>query len=126
MKSIALIALGGALGSVLRYYVTLLTPLVLGRSQILTGTLIVNIAGCFLIGFFMQYLEAKQLMDSGLRLLLLVGFLGGFTTFSTFGLEGFELMRESLGQALAYTGLQLFFGIAGVWAGIHLGRWVLT
>lgn len=120
MRDLLLVALGGAVGSALRYLVSLSIPLLFGRSLIFTGTLVVNIAGCFLIGFLVQWLEFKQFMDTGLRLLILVGFLGGFTTYSTFGLEGFELLGDSLHNAMFYILLHLVLGIGGVWAGIKL------
>lgn len=126
MREIILVALGGAVGSALRYVVSLSIPLIFGRSLIFTGTLVVNLAGCFLIGFLIQWLEMKQLMETGLRLLILVGFLGGFTTYSTFGLEGFELLRDSLGYAFFYILLHLILGIAGVWAGIRVSMFLYS
>lgn len=126
MREIILVALGGAAGSALRYLVSLSIPLIFGKSLIFTGTLVVNLTGCFLIGFLIQWLEVKQLMDTGLRLLILVGFLGGFTTYSTFGLEGFELLRDSLNHAFFYILLHLILGIAAVWAGIRLSMFLYT
>lgn len=78
MREVILVALGGALGTALRYLFSIYTPLIFGRSYILTGTMIVNILGCILIGVLIQWMDVKQLMDTGLRLFVLVGFIGGF------------------------------------------------
>ena len=83
------------------------------------GTLIINLAGCFLIGiaqtFFLELISARR----ELQLLLVVGLLGGFTTFSTFSVETVRLVKAGqLIAALGYQGLSLSGGIAGVLLGI--------
>lgn len=126
MRELFLVALGGAVGSVFRYLISVYTPFLIGKSSLFTATLIVNLIGCFLIGALIQWMDTKQIMQTGLRLLILVGFLGGFTTYSTFGLEGFELLRESSSTAFLYIGLHILLGIGGVWFGLESVRWLLS
>lgn len=125
MRDVLLVALGGAFGSGLRYLISINTPLLFERSFLSTGTLIVNISGCILIGALIQWMDAKQLLDTGIRLLVLVGFLGGFTTYSTFSLEAIDILRDSVPNALLYISLHLVLGIGGVWLGIFASQWVL-
>ena len=123
MKAILLVGSGGFLGSVSRYLVGGWVHRLLGASVFPVGTLTVNVAGCLAIGFFAGLAEARQVLTPEGRLFLLLGFLGGFTTFSTFGYETFSLARGGEGvRALANVALHLFLGLAAVAAGQQLSR----
>ena len=107
IKSILLIGLGGSVGSIARYFISKLN-LSYDLLSIPIGTLSVNILGSFLIGFLVGIAEKSTILNADLRLLLMVGFCGGFTTFSSFTNENLTLMHN--GQFLSltlYTGLSV-------------------
>ncbi len=121
-----MIALGGATGAVSRY-------LLAGWAQKLTtlkfpiGTLAVNIIGCLLIGFLASALAGPLLVRQEYRVALLVGLLGGFTTFSSFGWETLQLLGD--GQ-LTLAAVNIFasnsLGLLAVWAGARAARTLLA
>lgn len=125
MRELITIAIGGAAGSVLRYLTSVWTLKLFGESWLVTGTTVVNITGCFLIGVIAYFFENGEGINSTLKLFLIVGFLGGFTTFSSFGLEGFSVAGQSLQQGLLYMALQVIAGLGAVWAGLLIGKWFL-
>lgn len=125
MRELIVIAVGGALGSVLRYLTSMWTLKLVGESWLLSGTTAVNIIGCFLIGLIVHILEAGEWMDTTVKLFLIVGFLGGFTTFSSFGIEAFNISGQSLQQGILYMGIQIVAGLAAVWMGLSVGKWFL-
>ena len=113
------VALGGALGSVARYAVSLGTLRWLGGA-FPWGTLIVNVAGSFAIGLLAALVSAdgRPALGGDARAFVMVGILGGFTTFSSFSLETLNLARGGeLGAAAANVGLSLVLCLAGVWLG---------
>ena len=109
MKWIILLA-GGGLGTVARYLVSNTISHHYGE-RFPYGTLIVNLAGCFLIGFLANLSEGKLLLNPTFRLFLIIGFLGGFTTFSAFMHETATLIKN--GQAM--------LGLANVLASVIAG-----
>ncbi|MBX9747859.1 MAG: fluoride efflux transporter CrcB [Hyphomonadaceae bacterium] len=112
------VALGGALGSVARYGVGLAAARWLGTA-LPWGTLAVNVIG----GLAMGVLFARTGPDQEhLRLLLGVGFLGGFTTFSAFSMETVRLMEHQPGLAILYVGASLALSVGACWLGLVLGR----
>lgn len=125
MRELLFIALGGALGSVLRYLTSVWTLKLVGETWLVSGTTIVNITGCFLIGLIFHILEAGEWMDTSIKLFLIVGFLGGFTTFSSFGIEGFNIIGQSFQYGLLYMGLQIAGGLGAVWLGLWAGKWIM-
>jgi len=110
------IALAGGAGSVCRYLVW--RAVTQPESGFPAGTLTVNILGCFCIG-----LLAKTVTDDILRLALITGFLGGFTTFSAFGLETVQLLRNGMTiTAVWYVAASNIGGMAAAWAGWRAGQ----
>lgn len=116
MKNILLVASGGAVGSVLRYLVSKWIQ-ESSATAFPLATMVVNIVGCLLIGIFYGLTERWGLSGE-LKLLLTVGFCGGFTTFSTFMNENLMLLRsqEALLSCL-YVALSVGIGLLAVWAG---------
>lgn len=115
------VALGGAVGSVLRYGVSGLAYRLLG-STFPWGTLVVNVTGCFLIGILWGLVERYPLRPST-NLLVFTGILGAFTTFSTFGLESMNLMRDGeVGAAAANVVASNVAGLFVVYLGFALAR----
>lgn len=86
------------------------------------ATLFVNICGCLLVGIVAALLERVSTYNTELRLLIITGFLGGFTTFSAFGLETFALLREELFmQALLNIAYSIMLGLIAVYLGFRVG-----
>lgn len=117
MDKLLLIAMGGAFGSVMRYAVAGLMHK-LSSSSFPFGTLVVNVSGCLAIGFLGMALTGPLLIREEYRIALLVGILGGYTTFSTFGRETFLLAAD--GQTW-YAMMNILLcnavGLAAVWLG---------
>jgi fluoride exporter len=122
MFNILLVAVGGATGSVARYLTGLAMTRLLGAA-FPWGTITVNIVGSFVIGLLAEMLARKFSASAEMRLLLVVGFLGGFTTFSSFSLDTLSLFEK--GQSLAafvYIGASLVLALGAAFAGLALGR----
>ena len=87
------------------------------------GTLAVNVAGCFFIGFLFYMLQERYLVGQTARTVVLVGFLGGFTTFSSYGLQTFTLLRDGeFAYAAANVGASNLLGLLLVWGGYALAK----
>ncbi len=123
MKSWLIVGCGGFLGAGARHLVAVAAerwPHPLGG---LPMPLTVNIVGCLLVGLLTGLADSHDWITPGLRLFLVVGFLGGFTTFSSFGLDLFTLVREAeFARAVAITAAHLVLGLAAVALGYWLGR----
>lgn len=116
MTTALLIAAGGAIGSVARY---LLSSAVLRATGTLfpAGTFVVNVAGCLVFGAIVGASQ-RFVLSPDARMFLLVGIVGGFTTFSSFAYESFALMRDAqYSWAIINVAGQVIAGIAGVWVG---------
>jgi CrcB protein len=119
MQNLIFVALGGAIGSVFRYILTASIPYQIAKVY-LFGTLSVNLIGSLLIGLFWGIFE-HQIGNNSLRILLIVGILGGFTTFSSFSLEMVNLLKQAeYRNAILYV---LATNILGIGLAI-LGYWI--
>ena len=118
MNAMLAVGLGGFVGSVARYR---LGGLVLHHSlgsRFPFSTLAVNLAGCLLVGLLAGWIEHRGALGPNVRLLLVTGFCGGFTTFSAFGLETLYLLRrDAVWVAALNVAVSVAGGIAGVWIG---------
>ncbi len=119
-----IIGLGGFIGSVVRYLTVKLVDEKL-NSLFPYGTLTVNVVGSFLLGLiYMLALRKAGLTENG-RLFLGVGFCGGFTTFSAFALENFNLLQQKfLGTSVLYISISVVAGILALAAGIWVSRFL--
>jgi CrcB protein len=118
MRLIGLIGLGGALGSILRYWLGGLAQSRLGSAGFPAGTLAVNVAGCLAIGLMSYLTDSRGAGSPETRAVLMVGLLGGFTTFSAFGNETLNLFRD--GEHLlagANVAANVMLGLTAVWLG---------
>jgi CrcB protein len=125
MTNVLLVGLGGAIGSICRYLVGVWTLRSLGYA-FPWGTLAVNILGSFLIGFLSELIIRRLGASPELRLLLVTGVLGGFTTFSAFSLDFVSLLeRGSSFAAASYLVFSVAISLAAVFGGLALGRAML-
>ncbi len=122
LTKIFAVGIGGAFGAIARYLINI-SPLSNVFQKFPFPTFTVNILGSFLIGFLVVLFADKYTAHENLRIVLLVGFLGAFTTFSTFELEIFELLRERyFVTAFAYLFLSVLIGFIGVLGGVWLAK----
>lgn len=120
---VVLVGVGGFIGSIFRYLLSGVVQRSLPMSEFPFGTLVVNVLGCLLIGILHGLAETRQVIGPELRLFLMIGMLGGFTTFSTFGYETLALLRDAeIFRAMGNVVFQVLFGLMAVWLGDMLGR----
>ena len=122
MLRILLIGLAGLVGTLCRYWLSGVVARRYGET-FPAGTLVVNLVGCLLIGFLFHLFQERYVAGQTARTVVLVGFLGGFTTFSSYGLQTFTLLRDG---EFAYAALNVvasnLLGILLVWGGYMLAK----
>jgi len=117
----ALVGSGGFIGAVFRYGLSGLVQRIAALSAFPYGTLAVNLVGCLLIGIAVGLVDSRQLFGPEFRLFALIGVLGGFTTYSTFGYETFALLRDAdYVRAVGNVAIHVVLGLALVWIGYSL------
>ncbi|WP_457552243.1 fluoride efflux transporter CrcB [Desulfobacula sp.] len=123
MIRLLMVGMGGFAGSVCRYMISGLSHRLFNDPFFPYGTLMVNVTGCLFIGLLGGLSETRHIFTPEIRALILIGFLGGFTTFSTFGYEIFTIARD--GQffaAITNLMLHLILGFGSVWFGFTLSK----
>lgn len=122
MQKYLFIAVGGALGSIARFWVG---STVAGRmgTRFPYGTFVVNITACIVLGFALVFLGKRGGFNPAWRFLIPVGFVGAYSTFSTFEWETFSTLQTgAFLVAGLYVALSIVLGLAGVWCGVILAR----
>jgi CrcB protein len=117
-----MVGVGGCLGSILRFWLGSYIGEKMG-TRFPYGTLVINVTGSFLVGLIFALLQAKTQWSPNLRYLIPIGFIGGYTTFSSFEFETLRTVQDGqLGLALVYVALSVCVGFLAVWGGFIAGR----
>lgn len=117
MIHVLLIAIGGAIGAILRHVTYRVSLRVFNRSDVFTGTLAANIAGCLIAGILLAFFSQSETDTNNIQLFLMVGLLGSYTTFSTFAFEALHLLKDN-GKDFA---LYLFCQVAAAFTAFSFG-----
>lgn len=124
MQKLLLIALAGSIGTLARYGLSGFVQSLCGK-VFPWGTVAVNLLGCLLFGLIWSALEERWPTSGETRMIILVGFMGAFTTFSTFVFEAEELLRDAEWlPALGYFAIHNIGGLVALLVGLTLGRWL--
>lgn len=125
LQKYLLIAVGGALGSIARYWVGTAVASRTG-SRFFYGTFVVNMTACLIIGFSLTWLGQRTGINPAWRFLIPIGFVGAYSTFSTFEFETFTYLQTSAFLIAAlYVSLSVLLGLLAVWLGVLLARLAL-
>jgi CrcB protein len=122
MDTFLAISAGAILGANARYFLNLYCAKILG-SSFPYGTMIINITGSFLLGFFLIWSTERVLLDPRYKLLIAIGFCGSYTTFSSFSFESIRLLQEGRTSAFVLNVVQsTVFSLASCFVGVTLAR----
>ncbi len=125
MLNILFVGVGGFFGSIGRYLLSGAVYQMFPNLHFPIGTTVVNVLGCFLIGIATALVEVRNLLSPEIRVFLMIGMLGGFTTFSTFGYETIALLRDgAFFTGLANVLIQVIVGISAIWLGFNIIRYL--
>ena len=120
-KDILFVGLGGGIGSIMRFLTSRFTARLVAAQWLFLGTLAANLIGCFLIGILSGWMLSHMPDNQPFRLLFIVGFCGGYTTFSTFAFENYRLIEmNQWGILLIYLTASVVLGIIAVWLGMKM------
>ncbi len=123
VKPILLLLLGGAVGTSCRYYFSLFIYTIITQPTFPYANLVINVSGSFLIGLLAELFDTRVLVAPAVRVALLTGVLGGYTTFSSFSLETLSLLRDGeVGLALLNAIGSVSLGLLAAWAGVRLAQ----
>lgn len=123
LKDLLFVALGGGIGSSLRYLTSRVVVKLVSGNLIFLGTFTANIIGSLLIGLLSGWMLINQPDNQTFSLLFIVGFCGGYTTFSTFAFENMRLIElNQWGLLTAYVLASVVLGVLAVWVGVRLAR----
>ena len=121
MQNVFLVGIGGFIGSIMRYLVTIWSDSLFQEISFPLGTLIANISGCLVLGFLNGWAESHQFFTAQIRLFMFVGILGSYTTFSTFSYETVKMMQNGDSfQAMMNITLQVIIGLFAAFIGFQI------
>jgi len=121
MKSLLLVGLGGAIGSIVRFKIGGWVTHQFVQQNFPLGTFVVNVSGCLVVGLLAGLAVKEDIFSSDVRIFLFTGIMGGFTTFSAFGLETFNLLRcDLIAVAGAYVSSSVVCGLFALWVGFSI------
>ncbi|MDK2837714.1 MAG: fluoride exporter [Bacteroidota bacterium] len=120
-KDILFVGIGGGIGSIMRFLTSRFMARLVAAQWLFLGTLAANLIGCFLIGILSGWMLSHMPDNQSFRLLFIVGFCGGYTTFSTFAFENYRLIEmNQWGILLLYLLASIVLGIIAVWLGMKI------
>ena len=123
MNSLILVGLGGALGASLRFGIGQIFKIYFFHNYFFISTFIVNIIGCFLIGYLISVTQNKNISQDFIKYFFIIGILGSFTTFSTFSIEAIEMISENkTSLALIYIFSSLFLCLLFTFIGLNFNK----